>query len=185
MEGLVDQFILHKSPFELVNIWVILAPYQEGRKAACDTTLAQVAEQSMDPVGRIQLRTRRTLRGHLSKVYAMHWGSESRQRMTQKQTIPDTPSPSEWVFQFDLATPTRNTFQEVTFQGCGGQWILKFQGRSTLRPLSSRPPLVLLLLLLFPLFFVPLILTLSPSRNLCQDFLYSTAFCILQLQFLF
>ena len=71
-------FILHKSPFELVNIWVILAPYQEGRKAACDTTLAQVAEQSMDPVGRIQLRTRRTLRGHLSKVYAMHWGSESR-----------------------------------------------------------------------------------------------------------
>ena len=78
MEGLVDQFILHKLPFKLVNIWVILAPYQEGRKAACDTTLAQVAEQSMDPVGRIQLRTRRTLRGHLSKVYAMHWGSESR-----------------------------------------------------------------------------------------------------------
>ena len=63
---------------QLANIWIIFPPYQEGRKAACDTTLAQVADQSMEPVGRIQLRTRRTLRGHLSKVYAMHWGSESR-----------------------------------------------------------------------------------------------------------
>lgn len=25
---------------------------------------------------RIQLRTRRTLRGHLAKIYAMHWGSD-------------------------------------------------------------------------------------------------------------
>jgi len=32
----------------------------------------------MEPIGRIQMRTRRTLRGHLSKIYAMHWGSESR-----------------------------------------------------------------------------------------------------------
>ena len=40
---------------------------REGRKAACDTTLAQNTG-SMDPIGRIQMRTRRTLRGHLSKV---------------------------------------------------------------------------------------------------------------------
>lgn len=32
----------------------------------------------LDPVGRIQMRTRRTLRGHLAKIYAMHWGSDSR-----------------------------------------------------------------------------------------------------------
>jgi len=50
---------------------------REGRKAACDTSLAQAAGY-MEPIGRIQMRTRRTLRGHLSKVYAMHWGSESR-----------------------------------------------------------------------------------------------------------
>jgi len=24
------------------------------------------------------MRTRRTLRGHLAKIYAMHWGSDSR-----------------------------------------------------------------------------------------------------------
>ena len=29
-------------------------------------------------VGRISLRTRKTLRGHLAKIYAMHWASDSR-----------------------------------------------------------------------------------------------------------
>ncbi len=53
------------------------ASMQDGRKAACDTTLAQAAGTT-EPIGRIQMRTRRTLRGHLSKIYAMHWGSESR-----------------------------------------------------------------------------------------------------------
>ena len=50
---------------------------QDGRKTACDTTLAQAAG-TMEPIGRIQMRTRRTLRGHLSKIYAMHWGADSR-----------------------------------------------------------------------------------------------------------
>ena len=44
-----------------------------------DTSLAQVAA-SVEPVGRIQMRTRRTLRGHLAKIYAMHWSSDSRYR---------------------------------------------------------------------------------------------------------
>jgi len=50
---------------------------QEARKAMADTSLAQVAA-SIEPVGRIQMRTRRTLRGHLAKIYAMHWSSDSR-----------------------------------------------------------------------------------------------------------
>jgi len=33
---------------------------------------------NVDPVGRVQMRTRRTLRGHLAKIYAMHWASDSR-----------------------------------------------------------------------------------------------------------
>ena len=60
---------------------IMLTRQQEGRKAACDTTLAQAAGTT-DPIGRIQMRTRRTLRGHLSKIYAMHWGSESRREST-------------------------------------------------------------------------------------------------------
>ena len=50
---------------------------REARKAAADTTLAH-ATANVDPVGRIQMRTRRTLRGHLAKIYAMHWASDSR-----------------------------------------------------------------------------------------------------------
>ncbi|KAL6956315.1 Guanine nucleotide-binding protein [Sarracenia purpurea var. burkii] len=49
----------------------------DARKAACDTTLVQ-ATSNLEPVGRVQMRTRRTLRGHLAKIYAMHWGSDSR-----------------------------------------------------------------------------------------------------------
>ena len=42
-----------------------------------DMSLAQLTA-SIEPVGRIQMRTRRTLRGHLAKIYAMHWASDSR-----------------------------------------------------------------------------------------------------------
>jgi guanine nucleotide-binding protein G(I)/G(S)/G(T) subunit beta-1 len=50
---------------------------REARKASADTTLAQAA-QKVEPVGRIQMRTRRTLRGHLAKIYAMHWASDNK-----------------------------------------------------------------------------------------------------------
>uniref|UniRef100_A0A182NLN6 Uncharacterized protein n=1 Tax=Anopheles dirus TaxID=7168 RepID=A0A182NLN6_9DIPT len=50
---------------------------RDARKAACDTSLVQ-ATNNLEPIGRIQMRTRRTLRGHLAKIYAMHWGSDSR-----------------------------------------------------------------------------------------------------------
>uniref|UniRef100_A0A8C3AZU3 Guanine nucleotide binding protein (G protein), beta polypeptide 4b n=1 Tax=Cyclopterus lumpus TaxID=8103 RepID=A0A8C3AZU3_CYCLU len=39
----------------------------------------------LDSVGRIQMRTRRTLRGHLAKIYAMHWGSDSRLLVSASQ----------------------------------------------------------------------------------------------------
>lgn len=79
--------------------------FQDARKACADATLSQVTAYiiislwgwkafglkltqillvvlqitaNIDPVGRIQMRTRRTLRGHLAKIYAMHWGTDSR-----------------------------------------------------------------------------------------------------------
>ena len=57
---------------------------RDARKAACDTTLVQSA-QSVEPIGRIQMRARRTLRGHLAKIYAMHWGSDSRNLVSASQ----------------------------------------------------------------------------------------------------
>ena len=64
--------VLYSLRLMTVNVYI-----QEARKAMADTSLAQVAA-SIEPVGRIQMRTRRTLRGHLAKIYAMHWSSDSR-----------------------------------------------------------------------------------------------------------
>ncbi|XP_043935543.1 guanine nucleotide-binding protein G(I)/G(S)/G(T) subunit beta-3 [Protopterus annectens] len=48
----------------------------EARKAVADSSLAEVTS-GMETLGRIQMRTRRTLRGHLAKIYAMHWSADS------------------------------------------------------------------------------------------------------------
>ncbi|XP_059121072.1 guanine nucleotide-binding protein subunit beta-4-like [Peromyscus eremicus] len=59
---------------------------QDARKACNDATLVQITS-NMDSVGRIQMRTRRTLRGHLAKIYAMHWGYDSRLEITLPHCI--------------------------------------------------------------------------------------------------
>ncbi|XP_036394157.1 guanine nucleotide-binding protein G(I)/G(S)/G(T) subunit beta-3a isoform X1 [Megalops cyprinoides] len=47
-----------------------------ARKAVHDTSLGeQVA--SVPLVSRVQMKTRKTLRGHLAKIYAMHWSTDS------------------------------------------------------------------------------------------------------------
>lgn len=56
----------------------------EARKRACDTSLSNAAA-NMERIGRIQLRTRRTLRGHLAKIYAMHWSNDSRNLVSASQ----------------------------------------------------------------------------------------------------
>lgn len=53
------------------------AALQAARKAVQDTTL-QEAVAGLAVVGRIQMKTRKTLRGHLAKIYAMHWGADSK-----------------------------------------------------------------------------------------------------------
>lgn len=48
-----------------------------GRKSVADTTLIQQAS-NVNPVGRIQIRQRKTLRGHFAKITALHWSTDSR-----------------------------------------------------------------------------------------------------------
>ena len=50
---------------------------QDARMAVADTSLNEVAAE-VSPINRISLRTRKTLRGHLAKIYAMHWATDSR-----------------------------------------------------------------------------------------------------------
>ena len=57
---------------------------REQRRQACDTTLAASA-QSIEPIGRIKMQMRRVLRGHLAKIYAMHFASDSRSLVSASQ----------------------------------------------------------------------------------------------------
>lgn len=58
------------------NLLCATAP-QAARKGVQDTTL-QEAVAGLAVIGRIQMKTRKTLRGHLAKIYAMHWGADSK-----------------------------------------------------------------------------------------------------------
>jgi len=57
---------------------------RDARKVAQDTSFASAAT-NVEAINRIQLRTRRTLRGHLAKIYAMHWSSDSRSLVSASQ----------------------------------------------------------------------------------------------------
>ena len=50
----------------------------------CDTTLVQ-ASSTFPPIGRVQMRIRRTLRGHLEKVIGMNWAVNSRNLVSASQ----------------------------------------------------------------------------------------------------
>eukprot|EP00042_Codosiga_hollandica_P040969 m.359634 g.359634 ORF g.359634 m.359634 type:complete len:336 (-) comp55998_c0_seq2:467-1474(-) len=56
----------------------------DSRKAMADTSLDQVSK-NVDTIPRIQMRIRRTLRGHFGKIYAMHWSSDSQHLVSASQ----------------------------------------------------------------------------------------------------
>uniref|UniRef100_A0A8C2Y2A0 Uncharacterized protein n=1 Tax=Capra hircus TaxID=9925 RepID=A0A8C2Y2A0_CAPHI len=71
------------SLFSVADSFTCLGEQTNARKACADATLSQIT--NTDPVGRVQTRTRRTLRGHLAKIYAMHWGTDSRLLVSASQ----------------------------------------------------------------------------------------------------
>ncbi|KAJ8658276.1 hypothetical protein O0I10_005959 [Lichtheimia ornata] len=50
-----------------------------------DGHLSDIARQQLDPLPRIVLRVRRVLKGHLAKVYALHWAKDIPQLVTASQ----------------------------------------------------------------------------------------------------
>ncbi|KAG8898341.1 histone deacetylase [Tulasnella sp. 403] len=54
------------------------------RETLADTTLRAMA-QEVEPLPRIVMRIRRNLRGHLAKIYAMHWASDVRHLVSASQ----------------------------------------------------------------------------------------------------
>ena len=71
-----------KLTFSKVQLWSL----QDARKMMADTSLAQMAS-NVEPVPRVQMRTRRTLRGHLAKIYAMQWASDNRSASAVNQLM--------------------------------------------------------------------------------------------------
>ncbi|KAM7373654.1 hypothetical protein PAMP_008491 [Pampus punctatissimus] len=57
---------------------------EAARKAVNDTTMSAAAG-SVASVGRVQLKQRKNLKGHLAKIYAMHWAADSRQMVSASQ----------------------------------------------------------------------------------------------------
>ncbi|KAI5298854.1 argininosuccinate lyase [Ascosphaera pollenicola] len=55
------------------------------REELADTTLKQVAQNNTDPLPRIGMRSRRNLKGHLAKIYAMHWSTDRRHLVSASQ----------------------------------------------------------------------------------------------------
>lgn len=98
---------------------------RDARMAVADTSLLEVA-QDIPAIGRVSLRTRKTLRGHLAKIYAMHWATDSRNLVSASQDgklivwdgyttnkIHAIPLRSSWVMTCAYA-PSGN------FVACGG-----------------------------------------------------------------
>eukprot|EP00842_Homolaphlyctis_polyrhiza_P002160 jgi/Hompol1/2945/HPOL_003070-RA len=57
---------------------------KQKRDALADTTLKVVAND-IEPLPRIMMKVRRTLKGHLAKIYAMHWGTDKRHLVSASQ----------------------------------------------------------------------------------------------------
>ncbi|KAG8858708.1 guanine nucleotide-binding protein subunit beta 1 [Tulasnella sp. 330] len=57
---------------------------QANKEAMVDTTLRQVATE-VEALPRIVMRPRRNLRGHLAKIYAMHWAQDVRHLVSASQ----------------------------------------------------------------------------------------------------
>lgn len=51
----------------------------------CVVVVSDIARQKLDPLPRIVLRVRRVLKGHLAKVYALHWAKDIPQLVTASQ----------------------------------------------------------------------------------------------------
>ncbi|RCH89009.1 Guanine nucleotide-binding protein G(I)/G(S)/G(T) subunit beta-1, partial [Rhizopus stolonifer] len=57
---------------------------KQKKEALADTTLYRVA-QTLEGLPRLSIKVRRTLKGHLAKIYAMHWATDKRHLVSASQ----------------------------------------------------------------------------------------------------
>ncbi|XP_020783187.1 guanine nucleotide-binding protein G(I)/G(S)/G(T) subunit beta-3b [Boleophthalmus pectinirostris] len=121
---------------------------ETARKGVNDGDMAGAAS-GVDPVGRVQLKNRKTLKGHLAKIYAMHWGTDSRQMVSASQDgkllIWDThtgnklvavPLKSAWVMSVAFA-PSGNLVASGGLDNMCTVYNVKAASPKTLRELDA------------------------------------------------
>ncbi|KAM3858367.1 guanine nucleotide-binding protein G(I)/G(S)/G(T) subunit beta-3b [Diretmus argenteus] len=57
---------------------------EAARKAVNDTTMSAAAS-GVDSLGKVTLKQRKNLKGHLAKIYSLHWAADSRQMVSASQ----------------------------------------------------------------------------------------------------
>ncbi|KAL0094833.1 G protein beta subunit [Phycomyces blakesleeanus] len=57
---------------------------RQRRDALADSTLTEMAK-SVEPLPRLVMKVRRNLRGHLAKIYAMHWAGDAQHLVSASQ----------------------------------------------------------------------------------------------------
>jgi len=98
---------------------------KQRKDALADTTLRQMAKD-VEPLPRVVMKVRRVLKGHLAKIYSMHWSADKRHLVSASQDgklivwdayttnkVQAIPLRSSWVMTCAYA-PSGN------FVACGG-----------------------------------------------------------------
>ncbi|KAI8583697.1 hypothetical protein K450DRAFT_222345 [Umbelopsis ramanniana AG] len=98
---------------------------KQKKDALADTTLRQMAKD-VEPLPRVVMKVRRVLKGHLAKIYSMHWSADKRHLVSASQDgklivwdayttnkVQAIPLRSSWVMTCAYA-PSGN------FVACGG-----------------------------------------------------------------
>ncbi|ORZ16504.1 guanine nucleotide-binding protein subunit beta [Absidia repens] len=57
---------------------------KQRREALTDTTLEEMAKE-VESLSKLSLKTRRTMKGHLAKIYSMHWATDKRHLVSASQ----------------------------------------------------------------------------------------------------
>ncbi|KAG0165305.1 guanine nucleotide-binding protein subunit beta 1 [Apophysomyces sp. BC1034] len=87
------QNILERTAAAKREAEILKEKIKRKREVLADATLpsntpvsvAEMAFEQLEPLPRIAMKVRRTLKGHLAKIYAMHWGTNERHFVSASQ----------------------------------------------------------------------------------------------------
>eukprot|EP00761_Pharyngomonas_kirbyi_P012544 gb/GECH01012571.1/.p1 GENE.gb/GECH01012571.1/~~gb/GECH01012571.1/.p1 ORF type:complete len:345 (+),score=79.88 gb/GECH01012571.1/:1-1035(+) len=92
------------------------------RSSKNDGSLTQIAKDQAKSVGRVSLRSERTLKGHLAKIYAIDWTADSRRLVSASQDGKMIVWNAFSTFK-EAAIPLRTHWVMTCAFAPGGEWV--------------------------------------------------------------